>query len=1098
MALYKKVDAINKYERQKDKIAKLFQEDINRSGGKRFYVTDPQIIYNKMIVNTDSHFYEFWTANMPILFSLDLDMKGVESFDIAISIVKKNIKKVCLGAKAYYNFDYNISEIIVLESNSRYMMLDKTDKYSFHVIFRGLKFQNYIVAKDFYTRLTKDYDILHSDGSIYNLTCLRTCYSCKAGKKSILIPIELTINKLKTETDLNTICTPFNFWLKTLITNVDNAHEITKLDMKFSATKLKILPENNVNNITNINIEEILYQLPEYYCNDYEKWIRVGMILYSISNEESSYFDLWNKWSSKSEKYKESEMVTKWNSFKTNKSKISVGTLIKWAKDEGNVNIYKNVKKSFQQIIMDYPEKKIEIKNIENTIILNQPKLEKEIFEKCNTRLLCIQSEKGTGKTSNLFKYLFDSKNNLVNADTTMLFVSSRRTFAAKLLGDLKLFGFRLYSEIADSDIYANKIICQLDSLGRLAKDKYDYVIIDECESLARYTTSSHFVKNPKSNIIISHLEMRVTDADKVIIMDADLSDRCMNYYKNILNISDKDCKLIINNYMPFSEYNIISLRYNDWIKKVLEAIDRNEKVVIPMASNNKAKDLKTKIELDFPEKKVLLIHKETDDLEKTNNLLNVNKTWQEYDIVIYTPSVCMGVSFDIPNYFDSIYGYGCENSLGAQEFCQMLHRVREPKNKSIYIAMSLYKEYCITDDTLKYEDIEQILCSDYYLTHYELHNNIVCKKVEKIVNTIMDGEEEKTSIDRVLIYPYKNDPNYDLFVRNSWESIENKLNFSATFYGYAKFKKYNFSFLEYEESNKEIIDSMKEIKNTRENKEKEVNINGILEAKDITKEEYISLIKQKDEYLEEKDIHCIQRYNFRKCYNINSNNTESSSELNSELNSALNGALNGELTNDLVEEYNTRDKMKWYFNLVNIMNSVEQTTEEKLEIMKENILADKWISNCYLDFTTKNIWTNHWYATNIIKLCGFDINNQTITIDLIELETKLTDCINYAEQYKKEIAFKFNLKQYNRVLTDMDFKDKLKYVNSIINAQYGLIIKKNSKSKNNVTYQLMDDNRWSNLKRDTITGIVPLDLTCKKDKIDKHYDISLLDMFDE
>jgi hypothetical protein len=79
-----------------------------------------------------------------------------------------------------------------------------------------------------------------------------------------------------------------------------------------------------------------------------------------------------------------------------------------------------------------------------------------------------------------------------------------------------------------------------------------------------------------------------------------------------------------------------------------------------------------------------------------------------------------------------------------------------------------------------------------------------------------------------------------------------------------------------------------------------------------------------------------------------------------------------------------------------------------------------------------------------------------------------------------------------------MDFKEKLKYVNSIINAQYGLIIKKNSKSKNNVTYQLMDDNRWNNLKRDTITGIIPLNLSCKKDKIDKHYDISLLDMFDE
>ena len=77
-----------------------------------------------------------------------------------------------------------------------------------------------------------------------------------------------------------------------------------------------------------------------------------------------------------------------------------------------------------------------------------------------------------------------------------------------------------------------------------------------------------------------------------------------------------------------------------------------------------------------------------------------------------------MGVSYDIPNVFDSIYAYGCENSLGAQEFCQMLHRVREPINKIIYLSMNIYKEFDQNDDIMTYEDIEQILCSDYYLTH--------------------------------------------------------------------------------------------------------------------------------------------------------------------------------------------------------------------------------------------------------------------------------------------------------------------------------------------------------------------------------------------
>jgi hypothetical protein len=29
-----------------------------------------------------------------------------------------------------------------------------------------------------------------------------------------------------------------------------------------------------------------------------------------------------------------------------------------------------------------------------------------------------------------------------------------------------------------------------------------------------------------------------------------------------------------------------------------------------------------------------------------------------------------MGVSFDVVDYFDYIFAYGCENSLGSKEFC--------------------------------------------------------------------------------------------------------------------------------------------------------------------------------------------------------------------------------------------------------------------------------------------------------------------------------------------------------------------------------------------------------------------------------------------
>ena len=47
----------------------------------------------------------------------------------------------------------------------------------------------------------------------------------------------------------------------------------------------------------NAELEEILNSLPEEYCNEYIKWNRVGMALFSMNE---NYFDIFNKWSQKS------------------------------------------------------------------------------------------------------------------------------------------------------------------------------------------------------------------------------------------------------------------------------------------------------------------------------------------------------------------------------------------------------------------------------------------------------------------------------------------------------------------------------------------------------------------------------------------------------------------------------------------------------------------------------------------------------------------------------------------------------------------------------------------------------------------------------
>ena len=175
-------------------------------------------------------------------------------------------------------------------------------------------------------------------------------------------------------------------------------------------------------------------------------------------------------------------------------------------------------------------------------------------------------------------------------------------------------------------------------------------------------------------------------------------------------------------------------MKYNSWLNLLIKFVIDNKKIVVPMASNSKAKDLYSKLKKDFPEKNILLIHKETSEDDKLKKLLKVNEIWVNYDVVIYTPTVCMGVSFE-PEHFDNIFGYGCHNSLGSQEFCQMMHRVRTPKDKNIYISFDRYKYYDPVDDDISYNQVEEMICNDYYLTYHDIHSNLVQKKFKRVLS---------------------------------------------------------------------------------------------------------------------------------------------------------------------------------------------------------------------------------------------------------------------------------------------------------------------------------------------------------------------------
>ena len=1083
----KKADAItywNKERLNNNNNIYLFQMDREgASGAKQFIVGSLDNIWD-LIKSGKNNIYESWEDN-PIHFGLDIDYPI--SDNIKYEEVQLHIKQIIIGILQIINqleLEINIDDIVVLENDNQ-CKLENIKKYSFHIIFRGLVMENYIAASKFYDNLS-GINLEGCDKSIYRKTCLRTCFSSKMGKNNQLVPLVLQLGSKKTDNE-NNYESLKDFWKSTLICNTEDYQVVYKEedteDIIYQEPTTKSTKPVDIS-----HIEKIVMSLPNKYFSEYFYWSKIGMILRNLNQDPEKCFEIFDAFSKQSvSKYKgKTDILKYWKTFKDNrKNKISLGTLFLWCKEE---KISFTTNKTLESIIDEYPVRKLEINHDVKTIDQRYFPLEvmKELWP---NKLIGIQSEKGTGKTTCLFKYIFDNTGQIIKEDDSVLFISSRRTFGIKLLGDIKKFGFKLYSDCKEYYIDHNKMICQLDSILRLTTETFKYVIIDECESLMRYITSSHFTKNNKANLIVSSLESKIADADKVIIMDADLCDRSINYFKDILKLDDNEVKLVVNTFQPYNEYIIKYMAYSTWLKVLMDKIDANKKVVIPTASNNQAKDLKLLIQSHHPDKRILLIHRETNENEKLDQVINVNEKWSKYDIIIYTPSVCMGISFD-DEYFDHIFAYGCENSLGSQEFCQMLHRIRKPKEQCIYLGLDKYTEYEATRHEIELSKIKDIICYDYYLTHFDLHNNLIPKKYKPkttsdSISKLMDGsggsiiilsdgiKEENTNTEFVeqkkFIYPYQNEPIFNVYMKNAQETILDRLNFGNQLFGYFKLKGYKIEKHEWEDGEM-IKNEIKEIRELRREEELNKEIDGIYNAADLNDEQFKDIMNKRKEDISQDDIYKLQKRNFKKCYILS------------------------DINKDILSKYKDITTMKHYHNLSVVLPfDSKDTIQSRLEDIRQERVNNPYLMNAYSDLTIKNSYTKHRWTNKIIESLGFSLIDLEIRIPIKTIEDIVDD--EWVKDIDSSIEYfvnKFGIAFPKKKLSEMDFTNRIKFVSKIIDSQYGLTIMKDG-DKN---YYLNDNNKWDELymyrnNSTNINSIKLQDKILKKDKANINIDQS-------
>lgn len=325
------------FEYCKTKKLQCFQRDLNSAGAKVLLADTYQNIFNKIIAGNNS-FYEYWDAYQPIKLFIDYDnkVKPIDPTDLKkrLKVIdeQNNHKTDILNIiNAVKQLIPNITGVYILKS------IPNIEKKSYHIIFDGIHFSNRSIMKKFVEEQLKPkfkdlFDNKIIDLKVYGDLCFRTILSTKFGQNRplYLLDTEAFINELH-ENAITVENTTYEQFLKTCITYVDEdsyLYGYKSEKKKNNSKKVHLMNEEDIYSDREV-VRKYLDILDGDRYTDYNKWLNIGFILFSINPD---FIDLWHYFSSKWEHYDEDNCNSKWNTFANSEYIYTINNLIHLAR----------------------------------------------------------------------------------------------------------------------------------------------------------------------------------------------------------------------------------------------------------------------------------------------------------------------------------------------------------------------------------------------------------------------------------------------------------------------------------------------------------------------------------------------------------------------------------------------------------------------------------------------------------------------------------------------------------------------------------------------------------------------------------------------
>jgi Domain of unknown function (DUF3854) len=316
--------------------------------------------------------------------------------------------------------------------------------------------------------------------------------------------------------------------------------------------------------------------------------------------------------------------------------------------------------------------------------------------------LIALFSPKASGKST----LLASTADRLLQAGYKIINISHRRQLCEELSGKLgitsvpeiqKTTGDRRQQLKRSAEEKGFGIV--VDSMHPKSQAEFNaseykgYVVfIDEVEQVLDHLLNSETCKENRVEIL-RQVTALLRNAAQIIFADADLSNVAIDWVKGIAGDRFQNPWILKNTGLPEAS-NVYSYSTPEaYLKALLSKLEQGEKVFISLDSQQpkgkySAQSLEKLFKRLFPDKPSLRIDSSTISQKghpAYGCIQHINEVFSCYDIVIATPCIETGVSYDVEGHFDSVWSFHY-GAISANSICQSIARVREAVDRHCFV----------------------------------------------------------------------------------------------------------------------------------------------------------------------------------------------------------------------------------------------------------------------------------------------------------------------------------------------------------------------------------------------------------------------------